>query len=138
MKWYDSILQNVKSLLGLDAEATEQEVDQALRETETRENLTASIREELEGAQQEQVDQLTAQLQEAQENLETATARITELEETVATQTATITELQERVPDEHTAVKGEGPSKPEPKEALDPITEKALKAYERRKTNKFL
>jgi len=62
MKFYDQILTSIRSLFGMSEDATEQEVHQALSETETREALEQRIREELQAEYETQIADLNQQL----------------------------------------------------------------------------
>lgn len=122
MKWYNSILTNVKSLLGLDNEATEQEVDQALREHETREVLENGIRETVASEYQAQIDGLNSQLAAANKQIQTHESTITDLIQERDSLQAQVTELSERVLEDHTELKGKGAKKGKV-EKFDSMTE---------------
>lgn len=82
-KWYNSILASAKRVFGLDAESTEQEVQQKMSEAEDYASLKA-----------------TAAAEVAAEN----TAKLTALEAKVTTQTAEIKKLEDELNAEKTAV----------------------------------
>lgn len=91
MKWYESILANLRKVFGND-EMTEQEIDQELAEMESADDFKAAIREDVEGEFHEQIEELQAEnatlksaLAETERQLAAAQSKIIEQENTINT-----------------------------------------------------
>lgn len=128
MKWYDSILTNAKRILGLEADATEAEVDQKLAETTSidREAIRQEVEQEYLQEKNTEWNQAQEQLATTQEQLTTAQASITDLQQQLAEANATIAQLKDEPDGVTTEGAKEKANNKTPLYMQSPLTRKAM------------
>lgn len=110
MKFYESILANIKSFFGMEPDATEAEVDAKLDAVQSREAYEAKIREEVKAEYEQQIATLK---QEMVENAADLNKQISGLKETIERRDVRIAELEKQPAADHTT----GVTETEPAEA---------------------
>lgn len=143
-KWYAPLLASFRTLLGLDQNATEQEIHQKVMESEDLMNeAKASIRTDVEGEFQAKADNQKAKIDELQEQIGTLTEErdnavqeVADLKSQLETATDTIETLKKQDDGQKTEGKTGGQDKGEKNFAFEnnPLTQKAREINKKYRT----